>query len=56
MAFRLSSMANKKLPEPIVMCYQTASLVKRKIALSDLGEQKIKGRSGVEHLFGLQLD
>lgn len=56
LAFRLSSMANKSLPEPIVMCRQTASLVKQKLPLLDLGNQKIRGRSGVEHLFGFQLE
>jgi class 3 adenylate cyclase len=56
MAFRLSSMANKTLPRSIVMCHETASLVMRKLPLLDLGDQKIRGRSGVEHLFGLNLD
>jgi adenylate cyclase len=56
MAFRLSSMANKTLPNPIVMCHETASLLMRKLPLLDLGDQKIRGRSGVEHLFSLQLD
>ncbi len=56
LAFRLSSMANKTLPEPIVMCEQTASLVTRKLPLIDLRNHKIRGRSGWEHLFGIQLD
>jgi class 3 adenylate cyclase len=56
LAFRLSSMANKSLPEPIVMCRETASLVKRKLPLLDLGNQKIRGRSGVERLFSVQLE
>jgi class 3 adenylate cyclase len=56
MAFRLSSMANKTLPRPIVMCHETASLVIRKLPLLDLGDRKIRGRSGMEHLFGLNVD
>lgn len=56
LAFRLSSMANKSLPGPIVMCRQTASLVKQKLQLSDLGYHEIRGRSGQEHLFGIQLE
>lgn len=56
MAFRLSSMANKTLPRPIVMCHETASLMKLKLPLMDLGNHEIRGRSGVEHLFGLELD
>jgi class 3 adenylate cyclase len=54
LAFRLSSMANKALPEPILICRQTADLVRHKIIVSDLGDRKIRGRSGVEHLFGLR--
>lgn len=55
LAFRLSSMANKTLSVPIVMCRQTASLVQQELPLVDLGNQKIRGRSGVEHLFGIQI-
>ncbi len=53
LAFRLSSMANKTLPEPILICRKTADLVRPTIRLSDLGDQEIRGRTGVEHLFGL---
>lgn len=56
LAFRLSSMANKTLTAPIVMCQQTASLAKREVPLVDLGNQQIRGRSGEEHLFGIQLE
>ncbi|MBC2744255.1 MAG: adenylate/guanylate cyclase domain-containing protein, partial [Desulfosarcina sp.] len=55
LAFRLSSMANKTLPGPIVMCRQTASLVTQQLPLMDLGNQEIRGRTGQEHLFGIQL-
>jgi class 3 adenylate cyclase len=55
LAFRLSSMANKTLAGPIVMCRQTASLVGQKLPIADFGEQSIRGRSGQEHLFGIQL-
>lgn len=56
LAFRLSSMANKTLPGPIVMCRQTACLVTDKLPLADLGNQEIRGRSGLEHVFGIQLE
>jgi len=56
LAFRLSSMSNKILPRPIVMCRQTASLVTKKLPLMDLGNQNIRGRTGQEHLFGIQLE
>lgn len=56
LAFRLSSMANKTLPGPIVICSHTASLVKLKLPLTDLGDQTIRGRSGQEHLFGIKMD
>lgn len=55
LAFRLSSMANKTLTAPIVMCRKTASMLMPEVALSDLGNQEIRGRKGVEHLFGVQL-
>ena len=56
LAFRLSSMSNKTLPRPIVMCRETASLVTKKLPLMDLGNQDIRGRTGQEHLFGIQLE
>jgi adenylate cyclase len=55
LAFRLSSMANKTLGSPIVMCRQTASLVRQKLSITDFGDQKIRGRTGQERLFGIQL-
>jgi class 3 adenylate cyclase len=56
LAFRLSSMANKTLPVPIVLCRETASWVTQKLSLRDLGDQEIRGRTGREHLFGIQLE
>ena len=56
LAFRLSSMANKTLPIPIIMCRQTAALVAPQLPLMDLGDQEIRGRTGQEHLFGIQLE
>ena len=56
LAFRLSSMASKTLPAPIVMCDQTASLVSANLPLIDLGDQTIRGRAGSEHLFGIIAD
>jgi hypothetical protein len=40
LAFRLSSMANKTLSAPIVLCRQTASWVTQKLPLMDLGDRK----------------
>jgi len=56
LAFRLSSMANKSLPAPIVLCRETASWVTQELPLTDLGDQEIRGRTGQEHLFGIQLE
>ena len=55
LAFRLSSMASKTVREPIVICRQTAMLVTNKLPLMDLGDQKIRGRTGMEHLFAVRL-
>jgi len=55
LAFRLSSMANKTLGSPIVMCQQTAALITRELPLRDLGSHGIRGRSGQERLFGIRL-
>jgi adenylate cyclase len=48
LAFRLSGLANKELSEKIVICSQTAELIR-----SDL--VAIKGRTGKEHVFALNL-
>lgn len=53
LAFRLSGMANKELTEKIVICSQTAALVRDDIALKDLGAISVKGRKGKEHVFAL---
>jgi len=53
LAFRLSGMANKDLSEKIVICSQTAELVRDDLALKDLGVVPIKGRQGNEHIFAL---
>jgi adenylate cyclase len=53
LAFRLSSMANKELSEKIVICSQTAELVRHDLHLKDLGTVTIKGRKGKEHVFAL---
>jgi class 3 adenylate cyclase len=55
LAFRLSSIANKDLSEKIIMCTQTADLVREDFALQDLGTIPIKGRTGKEHVFALNL-
>ena len=53
LAFRLSGMANKELTEKIVICSQTAALVRDDLALKDLGTISVKGRKGKEHVFAL---
>ncbi len=55
LAFRLSGIANKDLSEKIIMCTQTADLVRDDFTLQDLGTIPIKGRSGQEHVFALNL-
>jgi len=53
LAFRLSGMANKDLSEKIVICSQTAELVRDELVLKDLGAVSIRGRKGKEHVFAL---
>lgn len=55
LAFRLSGMANKEIASPIVICSQTADLVENDISLLDLGSVTIRGRTGQEHVFGLDI-
>jgi class 3 adenylate cyclase len=54
LAFRLSGLANKELSEKIVICAQTAELIRNDLEILDLGSVPIKGRTGKEHLFGLK--
>jgi class 3 adenylate cyclase len=53
LAFRLSGLANKELSEKIVICSQTAELIRDDLRTKDLGAVEIKGRMGKEHVFGL---
>ena len=46
-------MANKDLTEKIVICSQTAELVRNDLKLKDLGTVSIRGRKGKEHVFAL---
>jgi class 3 adenylate cyclase len=55
LAFRLSGLANKELSEKIVICSQTAELIRNDLEVKDLGTVSIKGRTGKEHVFGLSL-
>jgi class 3 adenylate cyclase len=55
LAFRLSGIANKELSEKIVICSQTAELIRNDLKIKDLGTVAIKGRTGKEHVFGLNL-
>jgi adenylate cyclase len=53
LAFRLSGLANKELSEKIVVCSQTAELIRNDLKIKDLGTVAIKGRTGKEHVFAL---
>jgi len=55
LAFRFSGLANKELSEKIVICSQTAKLIRNDLEIKDLGTVAIKGRAGKEHVFGLSL-
>ena len=55
LAFRLSGLANKELSEKIVVCSQTAELIRNDLKIKDLGAVAIKGRTGKEHVFALKL-
>ena len=54
LAFRLSGLANKELSEKIVICAQTAELIRKDLEIKDLGSVAIKGRTGKVHVFGLK--
>ena len=56
LASRLCGMANKDIAEPILICAQTAKLVKKDLELRDLGMHPIQGRQGREHIFALHPD
>ena len=52
-AFRLSNIANKDFSTEIVICSQTAELVKDVLLLDDLGQVALRGRTGQEHVYGI---
>jgi adenylate cyclase len=55
LAFRLSGIANKDLPSEIVICAETADLVRdTQLEVFDLGYVSVRGRSGKEHVFGIR--
>ena len=55
LAFRLSGTANKDLPSEIVICSETADLVRdTQLEVFDLGYISVRGRSGKEHVFGIK--
>jgi adenylate cyclase len=55
LAFRLSGTANKELPSEIVICSETADLVRdTQLVVFDLGCVSVRGRSGEEHVFGIK--
>ena len=54
LAFRLSGLANKDISGKIVICSQTADLVRDKLSVVDLGLVSPRGRKGQEHVYGLK--
>jgi adenylate cyclase len=54
LAFRLSGLANKDLSSKIVICSQTADLIRDKLSVVDLGLVSTRGRKGQEHVYGLK--
>jgi adenylate cyclase len=54
LAFRFSAIANKQLSDEIVICAQTAMLVRNELAVKDLGMIPVRGRKGKEHVFALK--
>lgn len=53
LASRFSGMANKAVPEKILICSHTAELVAERFTLTDLGMHSIRGRQGQEQIFSL---
>ena len=53
LAARLSGLANKEIPEAILVCARTTALIEGRFALQDLGRHAIRGRQGPEPLFAL---
>ncbi len=53
LAFRLSSLANKELASPILMCDQTRVLIHPEFALAPLGEHRIKGKAEPVTIYGV---
>lgn len=55
LAFRLSGIANKNLPSEIIICSETAALVRdTNLIVADLGSVPVRGRSGKENVFGIK--
>lgn len=52
-AFRLSSVANKELPNEILICSSSANLVRDTLYVNDLGLISLQGRSRRERVFGI---
>ena len=53
LAFRLSSIANKRLRNKIIICAHTAALVAENFIVKDLGNVSVKGRRGKVQIFAL---
>jgi hypothetical protein len=52
-AFRLANIANKDLPSQIVICSNTADVVRGVLPVADLGLVSLRGRTGQEHVYGI---
>lgn len=53
LAFRLSALANKDVPVPVLMCEQTRNLVADCFPVQSLGAHPIKGKAADVPLYGL---
>ena len=53
LAFRLSGMAKKEIPENILLCSRTAESIDNTFTLTDMGKHTIRGREGREHIYAL---
>ncbi|NOY70763.1 MAG: adenylate/guanylate cyclase domain-containing protein [Gammaproteobacteria bacterium] len=53
LAFRLSGLANKELSSDIVICHNTAEMVRPSMLVTPLGEVDTKGREGKEPVFSI---
>jgi adenylate cyclase len=54
LAFRFSEIANKELDNKIIICANTADLIRDSLKVDYLGKLSVRGQEGKSHVFGLQ--